>query len=47
MKELNAAIIHLKDVTSLNFNVDGNIVFRQVGEFLHVDNNGKTLCRNI
>lgn len=44
MKELNAAIIHLKDVTSLNFNVDGNIVFRQVGEFLHLDNNGKTLA---
>lgn len=43
MKELNAAIIHLKDVTCLNFNVDGNLVFRQVGEFLHVDNNGKTL----
>lgn len=43
MMVLNEAIIHLKDVTSLNFSVDGNIVFRQVGEFLHVYNNRKKL----
>lgn len=42
-KKLNAAIVHLKDVTSINLNVDGTIVFRQVGEFLHLDNDGKTL----
>lgn len=44
MMVLNEAIIHLKDVTSLNFSVDGNIVFRQVGEFLHVYNRWKS-CR--
>lgn len=42
-KKLNATIVHLKDVTSINLNVDGDIVFRQVGEFLHLDNDGKTL----
>lgn len=42
-KKLNAAIVHLKDATSINLNVDGTIVFRQVGEFLYLDNDGRTL----
>lgn len=43
-KKLTAIRVRLKDGTSLNFNVDGNIVFRQVGEFLHLGNDGKTLA---
>lgn len=43
-KKLTAIRVRLKDGTYINFNVDGNIVFRQVGEFLHLDNNGKTLA---
>lgn len=42
-KKLNATSVHLKDATSINLNVDGTIVFRQVGEFMHLDNDGKTL----
>lgn len=42
-KKLNAISVHLKDATSINLNVDGTIVFRQVGEFMHLDNDGKTL----
>lgn len=43
-KKLNAIRVHLKDGTNINLNVDGTIIFRQVGEFLHLDNNGKTLA---
>lgn len=42
-KKLNATIVHLKDGTNIKLNVDGTIVFRQVGEFMHLDNDGKTL----
>lgn len=42
-KKLNATSVHLKDATSINLNVDGTIVFRQVGEFLYLDNDGRTL----
>lgn len=43
-KKLNATRVHLKDETNINLCVDGTIVFRQVGEFLHIDNDGKTLA---
>ena len=40
-KKLNAIRVHLKDGTNINLNVDGTIIFRQVGEFMHLDNDGK------
>lgn len=42
-KKLNAIRVHLKDGTNINLNVDGTIIFRQVGEFMHLDNDGKKL----
>lgn len=42
-KKLNATRVHLKDGKNINLNVDGNIVFRRVDEFLYLDNDGKTL----
>lgn len=43
-KKLSAITVHLKNGTARKFSVNGNITFRQAGEFLHLDNDGKTLA---
>lgn len=41
-KKLTAIKVHLKNGAFRNFSVNGKVNFRQLGDFIHIDDDGKT-----